>query len=102
MEKLANKFTFSDEEEHSDEVEVIESTTLTKVEEKGKIPLEHDFAQGSTERKEAKNPKLAKEPILQIVEHPTPNIMVVKGKLVNTQSIIEHYTDSNVQMRKDR
>ena len=51
MEKLANKFTFSDEEEHSDEVEVIESTTLTKVEEKGKRPVEQDCAQGSTEKK---------------------------------------------------
>ena len=89
MEKLANKFPFSDEEEDSDEVEAIESTTLTKVEENAKGPLEQDFAQGSTKRKMAKKPKLAKEPILLIVEHPTPNIMVVKGKSVNTQSIIE-------------
>ena len=28
--------------------------------------------------------------------------MVIKGKTTNTQSIIEHYSDLNAQMRKDR
>ena len=69
MEKLANKFTYSDEEKDSEEVKAMESTDLTKVEEKGKIPLEQDCAQGSIERERAKKPKLAKEPVLQIVEH---------------------------------
>ena len=32
LEKLANKFTFLDEEKDSDEVEAIENTALTKVE----------------------------------------------------------------------
>ena len=67
MEKLANKFTFSDEEKDSEEVEAIESTFLTKVEEKGKRPLEQDCAQGSTERKREKKLKLAKEPVLQLL-----------------------------------
>ena len=40
IEKLANKFTFSDEEKDLEEVEGIENIALTKVEEKGKIPLE--------------------------------------------------------------
>ena len=42
----------------------MESTDLTKVEEKGKIPLEQDCAQGSTEKKQAKRPKLTKDPVL--------------------------------------
>ena len=45
---------------------------------------------------------MAKEPSLHIVEHPTSNIIVAKGKLVNTQSIVEHYNYLNVQARKDR
>ena len=28
--------------------------------------------------------------------------MVIKGKATSTQSIIEHYSDLNAQMRKDR
>jgi len=55
MEKLANKFTFSDMEEDLDEVEVIETTTLNKVEENGKRPLEQDFHNGVQKRKRQKN-----------------------------------------------
>lgn len=40
MEKLANKFTYPNEEKDSEEAEAIETTTLTKVEGKGKIPIE--------------------------------------------------------------
>ena len=80
MEKLANKLTFSSEGEELDDVEELKSTTLTKVEEKGKIPLEQDIAQGSIEKKNAKKPKLAKESILHIVQHPTSKITVAKGK----------------------
>ena len=48
MENLANKLTFSSEGEDLDDFEEIGSTTLTKVGEKGKRPLEQDIAQGST------------------------------------------------------
>ena len=42
MEKLANKFAYSDEEKDLEEVEAIEITILTKVEEKGKRPMKQD------------------------------------------------------------
>ena len=51
MKKLAYKLTFSSEGEESNDVEEIKGTTLTNVEEKGKIPLEQDIAKGSTEKK---------------------------------------------------
>ena len=47
----------------------METTYLIKVEERGKIPIEQDCAQGSTKKRKAKRPKLTKERILQIVEH---------------------------------
>ena len=64
MEKLANKFTFLEEEdEDSKKVGIIESTTLTKVEEKQKRPLEHDVKQGSSKKKKSNKTKLFKERI---------------------------------------
>ena len=54
MEKLANKFAYSDEEKDLEEVEEMEITSLTKVEETGKIPIEQDSAQGSTEKQKVK------------------------------------------------
>ena len=63
----------------------METTTLTKVEERGKRPIKQDCAQGSTENKKVKRPKLNKEHVLQIVEHPQ--------SMVNTRSINQSYTD---------
>ena len=75
---MANKFTFLDEEEEDpDKLEIVESTSLDKVEEKGKRPLEQDVEQGSSENNKVKKLKLSKEPIVQILEHPTSNVMVI-------------------------
>ena len=44
---------------------------------------------------------MAKDHVLQIVEHPTSNITIAKGRSVNTLSIVYHYNYLNVQARKD-
>ena len=85
MEKLENKFAYSDEGKDLEEAEAMEIIVLTKEEEKGKISMKQDCVEGSTEKKKVKRPKLSKEHILQIVEH--------TQSMVNTQSIIQSYTD---------
>ena len=50
MEKLANKFEYSDEENDLEEVEAMEITVLTKEEGIGKRPMKQDCAKGSKEK----------------------------------------------------
>lgn len=62
----------------------MENRALTKVEDNGKRPLIQDIIESNTEDRKTKKPILAKEPILKIVELPTPNIRVAKDKSDNT------------------
>ena len=83
MEKLANKFVYSDEEKDLEEAEAMEITVLTKEEAKGKIPMKQDVVEGSTRKKKVKKPKLSTWPLLQIVEH--------NQSIIDSQSIIQSY-----------
>ena len=40
-------------------------------------------------------------PALQVLEHSSPNTMIIKGETTTTQSIIDHYSDLNTQMKTD-
>ena len=85
MSKLANKITFSDEgESNTKDIEIIESLALVIVQEKGKRPLEQEEILPTIEKMKIKKLKLSKEPALQVLEHPSPNIMIIKGEMTTT------------------
>ena len=103
MGKLANKRIFSYEgESDSEATEIIESLDLVTVQEKGKRPLEQEEVLPTTKKKKIKKLKLSKETALQVLEHPSSNIMIIKGETTTTQSILEHYSDLNAQMKTDK
>lgn len=63
----------------------MEITILTKEEEKGKIPMKQDGAEGSIEKEKVKKPKLGTNNLLQIVEH--------NQAIIDSQSIIQSYVE---------
>ena len=68
---------------------------MSIVDDKGKRPME--IIEGNASDRKAKKPKLVKDPFLQVVEYPTPNMIVNEGKIVDTEkSIVEHYNYLNV------
>ena len=85
MNKLENKFVYSDEEKDSKEVEVMEIKILIEEEAKGKRPMKQDGAKGSNEKKKVKEPKLSTTPLLQIVEH--------NQAIIESRSIIQNYAE---------
>ena len=91
--KLANKLTFSDEGEiDSEDTEIIKSLALVTIQENGKRPFEQKGTSPTLEKKKVKRIKLSKELALQVLEHSSPNIMIIKGEVTTTQSIIDHYS----------
>ena len=102
MSKLANKLTFSYEGELECEyIEIIKSFPLGTIQEKGKRPLEQGGTLPTIEKKKVKKLKLSKEPAVQVLKHFSPNIMIIKGETTTTQSIIDHYSYLNTQMKMD-
>ena len=100
MSKLENKITFSDEGERDfEDTEIIKSLALVAVQEKGKMPLEQEGTSPTSEKKKVKRIKLSKEPTLQVHENSSPKIMIIKGEVTNTQSIIDHYSVLNIQTK---
>ena len=103
MSKLENKLIFLDEgESDSEDTKIIESLDLVIVQENGKRPLEQEEIMPTTEKNKIKNLKLSDDPSLQVLEHPSSNIMIIKGETTTTQSILEHYSDLNAQMKNDK
>lgn len=94
MSKLANKLTFSDgDESDSKDTQIEKSSALVSVHDKGKRPLGPDkTSPTSKKKKKVKKVKMSKEPPFHISEHSSPNIMMVKGEVTTTQSIIGHYS----------
>ena len=82
MEKLANKLALSNEDEESYIIEEMDTTSMVIIDDKGKSPME--ITKGSVVDKKAKNPRLVKETFLQVVEYPTPNMIVDEGNIVDT------------------
>ena len=100
MSKLATKLTFSDEGvSASEDTEITKSLALVIVQEKGKRPLEQEGTTPTSEKKKVKRIKLSKEPASQVLEHSSPNIMIIKGEVTTTQSIIDHYSELNIQTK---
>ena len=98
---MANKLILDSEEERSHEIEDMNNTALTLVDPKVKIPIGNQIV-GASDR-EDKWPKLVKDPCLQIVQYPTPTMVLAKGNIVDTEkTIIEHYKFLNVQAEKER
>ena len=85
MEKIANKFVYSDEEKDLEEVEAMEIIVLTKEEGKGERPIKQDCVEGSTVKKKVKKPKLSTNPLLQIIEQ--------TQSIIDSQSIIQSYNE---------
>ena len=57
----------------------------------------------SIEDRKGKKSNLSTEPVLQIIEYPSSNITVTKGKFVEVEKfIVEHYNYLNFQARKER
>lgn len=93
---MANKLTFSSEDEESDGVEEMDTTAIVTIYDKGKRPME--MTKSSVVDKKAKNPRLVKEPFLQVVEYPTPILTVDEGKTIDTKkSLVKHYNYLNNQ-----
>ena len=68
------------------------------VHEKGKRPLGHEKTSPTSKKKRVKRVKVLKEPHFHILEHSSPNIMMVKGEVTTTQPIIDHYSELNDQI----
>jgi hypothetical protein len=83
MEKVANKLALSSEDEESDDVEEMDTTSMITVDDKGKRPME--ITESNVVDKKAKKTRLVKEPFLQVVEYPTPNMTVDEGKTIDTK-----------------
>ena len=89
MEQMANKLTLSSEEEISNDNEEMDTTAMIIVDDKGKSPME--IIESSASDRKDKKPKLVKEPFLQVVEYPTPNMIVDEGKTTDTEKyIVKH------------
>lgn len=100
MNKLANKLVFSDgDESDSEDTEIAKGLAFVSVQEKGKRPLGQEKTSPGSEKKRVKRFKVLKEPPFQILELSSPNIMIVKGKVTTTQSIIDHYSKLNDQTK---
>ena len=100
MNKLENKLVLSDgDESDSEDTEIAKSLALVSVHEKGKRPLGHEKTSPVSEKKRVKRVKVLKEPPFHILEHSSPNIMMVKGEVTTTQSIIDHSSELNDQMQ---
>ena len=101
MEKMANKLTLSSEDEESNDVEEMDTTAMFTIDDKGKRPMK--ITESNVVDKKDKNPRLVKEPFLQVVEYPTPNMIVDEGKTVDIEKyLVEHYNYLNVQAMKER
>jgi hypothetical protein len=73
------------------------------VDDRGKRPIGQNIIESIASDRKAKNPKLVKETFLQVVEYRTPNMIVAKGKTIDTEKYIDkHYNYLNVQARKER
>ena len=92
--KFENKLVFSDgDKSNSKDTEIAKSLALVPVHEKGKRPLGHEKTSRASEKKKVKRVRVSKEPHFHILEHSSPNIMMVKGEVTTTKSIIDHYLD---------
>ena len=100
MNKLENKLVFSDgDESNSEDTKISKGLAMVLVQEKGKRPLDQEKTLPVSEKKKVKRVKVLKEPPFQILEHSSPNIMIVKGKVTTTQSIIDDYSKLNDQTK---
>ena len=100
MNKSENKLSFSDgDESDSKDTKIEKSLALVSVHEKGKRPLGHEKTSPSLEKKKVKKVKMSKEPPFHILEHSSLNIMMVKGEVATRQSIIDHYSELNDQIK---
>ena len=100
MNKLENKLVFSDgDESDSEDTKIAKNLALVSIHEKGKRPLGHEKTSIALEKKRVKRVKVLKEPPFHILEHSSPNIMMVKGEVTTTQSIIDHYSMLNDQIK---
>ena len=57
------------------------------VDDRRKRPMGQEIIESIASDRKAKNPKLVKDPFLKVVEYPTPNMIVAKGKIVYTKKI---------------
>ena len=100
MNELANKLVFSyGDESDSEDTEIEKSLALVSIHEKGKRPLGQEKTSPASEKKRVKRVKVLNEPTFHILEHSSPNIMMVKGEVNTTQSIIDHYSELNDQTK---
>jgi hypothetical protein len=98
MSKLANKLVFSDgDESDSEDTQITKILALVPIHEKGKRPLGSEKTSPVLEKKTVKRVKVSKEHPFHILEHSSPNIMMVKEEVTTTQSIIDHYSELNDQ-----
>lgn len=110
MKELSNKLIFSRKEGEYSDLEQIEPeyttmkiTILIRVEDAGKIPRNEDIKEIDADDRKGNEFKVSSEPFLQIVEYPSSNIIVTKGKSVEEyKSIVDHYNYLNFQAKKDR
>lgn len=74
---------------------------MIAVDDRGKRPVGKEIIESNASDRKAKNPKLVKDPFLKVVEYPTPNMIVAKGKTVYIEKyVVEHYNYLNVKARK--
>ena len=100
MNKLANKLTSLDGDESDfEDTQIAKSLALMSVHEKGKRPSGSEKTSPTSEKKKVKRVKLSKEPPFHILEHSSPNIMMVKGEVTTTQSVIDHYLELKDQIK---
>ena len=99
MSKLANTLALSNgDESNSEDTQIAKNLALVSVHEKGKRPSGSEKTSPASEKNKVKRVKMSKEPLFHILEHSSPNIMMVKRE-VTTQSIIDHYLELNDQIK---
>ena len=85
MRKLVNKLTFSNGDKSDfDDTQITKSLALVSVHEKGKRPSGSEKTSPASEKKKVERVTLSKEPPFHILEHSSPNIMMVKGEVTTT------------------
>ena len=100
MNKLENKLVFSyGDESNSEDTEIDKGLALVTIKEKGKRSLGWEKTSPASEKKRVKRVKVSKKHVFQILEHPSLNIMIVKGEVITTQSIIDQYSKLNIQTK---
>ena len=102
MEQMTNKLTRPSDQDRQNEMMNLATTSTIQIDSKGKRKVGHDPMITSTTSPSSKKLKLFKDPFLQIVDYPTPNMEIARGEEVDTEkTLLEHYGLLKLQVSQE-